>query len=191
MVPFWWVLLPPWTREQIGRGPLLQHAPLKLGNLGFWGCSFGLLVCWARDYGSRNPLCLLGGGGHTDAEESGWVRAPWGGHTSPQPLILPQHIPFVGGLQPPGDLPQVTGRLPPILEIGSMQLVHPLKKIEKRKERSGSPKMVRARTEKWSTKQNKRERGLTDQGAFEPCSLLMQVHTLLHPGVGPVKLSLL
>ena len=36
-----------------------------------------------------------------------------GGHTGPQPLLWPQQIPLVGGLQPAGDLPQVTGSLPP------------------------------------------------------------------------------
>ena len=122
-----------------------------------------------------------------------WSWLPGGGCTSPQPLIWPQQIPPVGGLLSPGDLPQVAGGLSPVIENWPNAAGTSPKKNKKDQV---ALNMVRGQDRKnGELEKNKRERGLKDQTpgqvAFEPCPLLMQVHPLLHPGVGPIKLGLL
>ena len=56
--------------------------------------------------------------------------------------------------------------------------------------------MVRGQDRKNETLEQVREEEvwkdqILGQVALEPCPLLMQVHPLLHPGMGPVKLVLL
>ena len=81
-------------------------------NLRDWGTFGGTSASWAVRHETiavGTCLCLLGGGGLTEVERSGWVRAHWRMSYRPFPLIWPLKTPLVGGHWSSGIPPPTTG----------------------------------------------------------------------------------
>ena len=95
-----------WDRE----GPSYSHVPPS--GLGTKGSEAIVLDSWAVGLETMVVATQLYFWAEAGPQMLHNLARSWlfgGGCISPQPLIWPQQIPFVGDLQHPGDLPQVVG----------------------------------------------------------------------------------